>query len=94
MFSGIADGKFPSKFLRLGALIILLPEAKIGFMVQTKIRTRKRDMMKTKWSEMSVLNEAEGTMNQHVIWGHYTLQTKQILVVNGSSSVQLITDVC
>ena len=43
---------------------------------------------------MSVLNEAEGTMNQHVIWGHCPLQTKQILVVNESSSVWLITDVC
>lgn len=43
---------------------------------------------------MSVLNEAEGSMSQHVIWGHYPLQTKQILVVNESSSVQLVTDIC
>lgn len=43
---------------------------------------------------MSVLHEAEGTVNQHVIWGHCPLQTKQILVVNESSSVWLITDVC
>lgn len=43
---------------------------------------------------MSVLNEAEGSMNQQVVWGHYAIQTKQILVVNESSTVQLVTDVC
>lgn len=29
LFSGRTDGKFPSKFLRLGALVILLPQAKL-----------------------------------------------------------------
>lgn len=43
---------------------------------------------------MLVINEAEGSMNQHVIWGRYPIQTKQILVVNENSSVQLVTDVC
>lgn len=58
---------FPQN-LRLGALANLLPQAKIGFMVQvqTKIR-RKNNATKNKCSEISVLNEAEGTMNQHVI---------------------------
>lgn len=43
LFSGRADGKFPSKFLRLGALVILLPQAKIVFMVQTKMKRRKKN---------------------------------------------------
>lgn len=57
---------FPQN-LWLGVLAILLPQAKIGFMlqVQTKIR-RKDNVTKNKCSEIPVLNEAECTMNQHV----------------------------
>lgn len=65
---------FPQN-LRLGALAILLPQAKIGFMVQvqTKIK-RKNNTKNNKCSEIPVFNEAEGTMNQHVIWGYYLLK--------------------
>lgn len=31
LFSGRADGKFPSKFLRLGALVILLQQLDLQF---------------------------------------------------------------
>lgn len=59
---------FPQN-LRLGALAILLPQARIGFMVQvqTKIR-RKNSSTKNEYSGIPVLNEAEGTMNQHVTY--------------------------
>lgn len=66
LFSGRADGKFPSKFLRVGASVILLPKAKNGFMVLTKIKRRRKNNTKHKWLKMSVLNEAESTMNQLV----------------------------
>lgn len=61
--------------LGLGDLVILLPQGKIGFLVQvqTKIR-RKSNTTKYECSEIPVLNEAEGTMNQHVIWRHYPLK--------------------
>lgn len=66
MFSDRADGKFPSKFLRAGASVILLHRAKIGFMVLTKIRRRKEDSTKYKWLKISVIGEVESTMNQLV----------------------------
>jgi len=48
LFSGRADGKFPSKFPELGALVIFLPQAKIGFVAPTKIKRRKKNMTKNK----------------------------------------------
>lgn len=41
--------------------------------VQTKIK-RKNTTTKNECSEIPVLNEAEGTMNRHIIWGHYPLK--------------------
>jgi len=66
LFSVRADGKFPSKFLRAGASVILLHQAKIGFMVLTKIRRRKENNAKYKLLKMSAISEVESTMNQLV----------------------------
>lgn len=67
---------FPQN-LRLGALANLLPQANIGFMVQVQIKIRKKNnTTKNKCSELPMLNEAESTMNQHAIWGHYPLKQR------------------